>query len=206
MSRHAWYRNTDWNAKIETEFFARLGRARQKTQYLRVQAYYVADRHPQVALRLLDQYFGFEAPFDLSQAYVQRAEILLSLGDTDGALDYYDRALATEKMKPNYLTGAYLALPLLIAEKKIQKRYAQALQILDETRARPRFPRDRFLWNGARAVIHHELGQIDAARDCARKALAAADEKRSWSWKHPELGLVGAEHADFLKELARIAA
>lgn len=56
MARGDWFRNSNWNDAIETAFFAKLRRARSKAQYLKIQACTLAEKHPEVALRLLDQY------------------------------------------------------------------------------------------------------------------------------------------------------
>ncbi len=52
-----WYRNTAWDDAIEASFFAKLARARQKAQYVRIQANTLAPTKPDVALRLLDHLF-----------------------------------------------------------------------------------------------------------------------------------------------------
>jgi hypothetical protein len=38
MNRDDWFRNTTWNDKIAAQFEAKLKRARQKGQYIRIQA------------------------------------------------------------------------------------------------------------------------------------------------------------------------
>jgi len=43
MGRHDWYRNTDWDEEIKDAFFTKLGRARDKSQYLRIQACTLAE-------------------------------------------------------------------------------------------------------------------------------------------------------------------
>lgn len=70
MGRHDWYRNTTWDSQVETAFAERLRRARDKGQYLRIQACVLAKSHPDVALRLLDQYFVLGDDWDAAQAYV----------------------------------------------------------------------------------------------------------------------------------------
>jgi hypothetical protein len=74
-----WFRNTSWDPEIENAFFKKLARARDKCQYLRVQASTLSSRSPDVALRLLDQYFSLGEHFDIAQAYVDRATAFLRL-------------------------------------------------------------------------------------------------------------------------------
>jgi len=46
MARYDWYTNKNWNYDIES-VFAKLGRAKDKAQYLRIQASILATSHPE---------------------------------------------------------------------------------------------------------------------------------------------------------------
>jgi hypothetical protein len=100
LSRHDWCRNTEWNADIETAFFAKLRRARDKKQYLRIQACTIAKSQPQVALRLLDEYFALGEHFDQAQAHVDRATAQLALAEAEKAIESYEAALASRARIP----------------------------------------------------------------------------------------------------------
>ena len=132
MARDDWFRNCDWNPAIEAAFFEKLRRACNKAQRLRIQAHTLARTHPEVALRLLDDYFKLGDHFDLAQAHVDRASAHLALGDTERAIEAYETALAVEDRRPNYKTQAYLALPFLIASAGIASRYERALHLLEQ--------------------------------------------------------------------------
>ena len=56
--RRNWYQNTSWSADVETAFFKKLARARNKIGYLYAQAWHLTQSYPDVALRLLDQFFA----------------------------------------------------------------------------------------------------------------------------------------------------
>src|SRR6266511_3622651 len=110
MARDDWFRNTEWDDAIEAAFLQKLHRARDKSQYLRIQASTLARCHPKVALRLLDNYFALGDHLDHAQAHVDRATACLALRDTTGAIAAYEAALAREQQYPRLLTYAWLDL------------------------------------------------------------------------------------------------
>ena len=147
MANDDWYRNSEWDSKIEDAFRQKLKRARDKDQYLRIQANYLAKSHPQVALSLLDEFFALGEDFDWASGYGCKAEAFVALGKFDEAIESYEAALAREEQFPRLITDAYLELPLLIVSQERNDLYGRALEILDKNDDRPDFPVDFFLWN-----------------------------------------------------------
>jgi tetratricopeptide (TPR) repeat protein len=205
LSRHDWCRNTEWNADIEAAFFAKLRRARDKKQYLRIQACTIAKRQPQVALRLLDEYFALGEHFDHAQAHVDRATARLALAETEKAIESYEAALAFEGRKPNFRTQAYIDLPFVIASQSITARYEQALDLLQRHKSRLTFPVDVFRWDAAYALIASQVDLPDVAQSHAQSALDAAGKEHSGFRFHPTIGLVTQEYDELCQKLSAIA-
>jgi tetratricopeptide (TPR) repeat protein len=205
MARDDWFRHKDWNAEIEAAFFEKLRRAREKKQYLRIQASTLANLKPEVALRLLDEYFALGDHFDQAQGYSDRARAYLTLGDIENAMAALEAALVREKQYPHLLTDAYLDLPFLIATHRIQSRYGQALDLLERHRARLNFPVDHFRWHATYALILSANAQTSRAREHARQALAAAAKDHSGFRYHPGVGLVGQKYEYIRKQLTATA-
>ena len=205
MARDDWYRNTDWNESVEAAFITKLSRARDKAQYLRLQAGGLAEKHPRVALKLLDQYFGLGEHWDHAQAHVVRATALLCLGDTEQAIESYEAALMYEEQRPSVLTQAYLRLPFVVAVHGIKARYKQALLILNQNKSRLTFPVEHFIWNTSYALIHLDLGNVPAAKEHARAALDAASKEQSDFRYHRSVGLVDSHYDNIREQLTDIA-
>jgi tetratricopeptide (TPR) repeat protein len=127
MSRGAWFRNEDWTSAIEQNFYAKLKRARRKAQYLCLQAHHLSQSHPEIALRLLNEYFALDDRFDHARAFSFQANAHLALGNIDLAIEAYERGLAREKEFPNHRTQSWIELPYLIATRQIQSKYQRAL-------------------------------------------------------------------------------
>jgi tetratricopeptide (TPR) repeat protein len=201
MSAEDWFRNRDWNDKIEAAFYEKLRRARRKEQYLRIQACILADSCPKVALKLLDEYFELKDDFDHAQAYVDQATAYLALGDVEQALDSYERALLREDEFPNLLTNAYIDLPFLVAIHGIKKLYPRALDLLGKHEDRLMFPVHYFWWHASKALIYSNLGDIARSRDHAEKAFEAAKKDNSGFRYPPTVGLVGDTHIELREQL-----
>src|SRR5882724_10597300 len=123
MERDEWWHNTSWNEGIEAAFFKKFARARNKSLYLRGQARFLASSHPEVALRLLDQYFALGADFSEAEAHFYRARAHVALRNTDAAVNAFEAALAREDAVPNFRTWAFHELPVLIATERVSARY-----------------------------------------------------------------------------------
>ena len=204
VSKTDWFRSAEWNAEIESAFFTRLNRSRDKSQYLRIQASYLCNSHPRAALQLLDQYFLLgDDHFDGAQAKVHKGQAFT--GEIDAALSAYDEALARERQFPNYKTHAYLNFVLLVLSARRADFYTKALEVLDEFRDSPRFPVDRYRAHGARALILQELGRTAEARSSGNLALAAAAERRSGFRYYQDLGLVQNVEDEFAARIAAVA-
>ena len=190
MARDNLYRNSDWSPEVASVFEAKLVRARDKAQYLRIQASTLRESLPEVAHALLDRYFAMPDHFDWAQGFVDRAVAYLSQGKLTEALVAYERALAREASFPKLKTQAYLDLPFLVATNAVQDRYDAAVEVLESHKARLMFPVDHFKWNAAQALIASARGDAEAARDFAKVAIEAAAMDSSGLRYHPTVGLV----------------
>jgi tetratricopeptide (TPR) repeat protein len=165
----------------------------------------LAEKHPKVALRLLDQYFTLGDHFDNAQAHVDRASAYLSLGETELAIKSYEEALGVEDLRPNVKTSAYILLPFIVATHSIKSRYRQAIDLLNQHHDRPAFPVEHFRWHACQAIIASELGDTVAARIHARRALEEAARAHSGLRYHDNLGLVGDDFGQLRERLTALS-
>lgn len=206
MSNEDWYRNQRWTGEIERKFFDKLGRARRKEQYLRIQASTIAKKEPDVALSLLRQYFDLNDKFDQAQAYCDMAAAYIAKGDLESAVNSYGKALESESAFPNVKTDAYILYALLIVENKLTNFYQSANEVLNENMGRLMLPVDHFRWHAAKALIAAENGEKEKATNHVACAFDAAKIKKSGFRFHQSLGLVGKEYKGVLNALRAIHA
>src|SRR5438876_3316466 len=96
-----WFRRTDWTPDVESDFFARLRRARpsNRAQYLRIQAVHLeeaggADRL-RGAIGLLDRLLSdYPDSVEIAAAHWTRGRCLEGIGDLDGAVAALRASLA----------------------------------------------------------------------------------------------------------------
>ena len=211
MSRDDWYRQTDWSEASRARFFARLARSRgafHRAQYLRIQALSLAETGEadkiRAALDLLRRIFAeFPEEFDVPMAHLQAARCYDALGDLEGAIEHFDHAVAEQAKRPNLDVGIAHEYPWFIVRHGLVAKYDRALEVL--TGASTVFPYQRFQESASRAFIAAHRGELGAARASAQAALEAASAQKSPFSRHPNVGLVGDRHREWLGRLEVLA-
>lgn len=208
-----WFRRTTWSPEDETDFFARLRRARphNRSQYLRIQAWHLEEAGTRellsVALHLLDLLLReYPDRGQMNQVLHQRVACLKKLGRTEEALKACQDALAAERSFPNVQTSAYLDYGELVLALRKQELYDEALLTLAEFGKSEPFPVLAYRHAVIRAFIADERRDETMAKEWARRALAAADRTQSPFRHHQQLGLVGDQDHDVEVRLRRLAA
>jgi hypothetical protein len=201
MSSRDWFRNETWDESIEAAFFAKLTRARDKPQYLVIQAIHLIASHPEISLRLLDKYFELNDRFHKTRALDAQAEAYLRLDDLEHAISSYEDSLRAEKTVGGSQTRAYIELPFLVATRSVESWYDRSLEILDEFHDRPAFPIDHFFWHASKALIFHAQRKDANARHAACAALSWAQKNESGFRYHKKLGLVDDKYTSLRERL-----
>ena len=207
MSRHHWYRNETWDEAIEAEFQQRLRRSREgKPQYLRIQAGYLESSYPQVALRLIEQYFReFDDNFDKASAYCVQSAALLSMGKTEEALDAWVLAIERQIQYPNFLTTALSSFLVFVVKHRLSHRYDQALDLFERSDTENLFlPIARYRIFGAVAIILYEMGRKGQSKIFLDRAIEAVFQEESGFSKNKNFGLVKDLDDDFGRRVADI--
>ncbi|MEM9059945.1 MAG: hypothetical protein AAGD13_05740 [Pseudomonadota bacterium] len=203
MASDDWYRNTEWNDRVQEAFFAKLSRARsQRDQYLVIQANTLASIAPEVTLELVEFYFATRFDdFEDVRAHLASANAYGAMGKTDKEIEAYKKVLAREREFPGHQTEACFELPYLIALNRVSSEYEFAICVLMEGYDRAVFPIDHFKWHTAKALISGDEGRKEDAAVHAGKALEMAGVKKSGFRYHQRLGLVTEKYHGTLERL-----
>src|SRR5581483_1437593 len=105
-----WFRRTNWTPSAEADFFARLRRARDKSQYLRIQAVTLeaAGDYP-AALKLIDYYFDLHSePIWNGTMHQCRASAHAAMGELDRAIAAFRASVEAERSPGGLKTDGWL--------------------------------------------------------------------------------------------------
>jgi len=212
MSKPEWYRRATWTEADREDFNARLKRSRgagNKAQYLRIQAYHLAEvGHHEGAIELLDRLFAeYPESIQIALGHAQKADSLAKLGQIEGAIDEFRTALQAECEYRGIRTNAWLDFGWLIVEKQLRNYYDEVSRVLQEFRQKGglKFPALEYRYAAIQALLADARGDIGAARGFARQALAEAVKVHSGLRYHPTVGLVGSERKKFENRLRALA-
>ena len=208
MAASDWFRNHNWNAEIEGQFFSKLARSRtQRDQYLVIQALTIAKSCPNVTLQLVEHYFATKkGNFEDIRALSARATAYITLGDLAHAVAAMKDVLAIERERPQHKTTMYVEYPYLVASNGLEPEYPSALATLKERVGDLMFPLDTFKWHASFSIISLALSDLAMAKKHAGLALDAAQIKKSGFRFHQSLGLVGNDHRSTISKLHSIYA
>ena len=205
-----WYRMKGWSPKRREEFFTRLRRCRDKSEYVRVQAQELLDtrsrRSHLGALELFD-YFLKEWPKNamLSTVVDGRAECFVKLGDLDRAVEAYREVFRVLRGRNPVRTESPLDFGWLVVMTPLPKLYDEALSILADFPSST-FVHERYRAHVIQALISDARGKRAQARKHARAALLEAEVTHSGMRYHPTFGLVRTPDQKLYAKLQQLAA
>ena len=146
------------------------------------------------SLSLLDMLLGqYPEPFELAQAYAQKANVLLQLGRSGEAIDNYREALQAERDFPNVKTTAWMNFGWLVVERKLIDLYEETLSVMKEFRPQSPLAIEAYRFNAVCALIYEAWDNPAYAQEFARAGLEAASQTGSGFRYHQSVGLVTDE-------------
>ena len=167
-----WFRNKTWSDSVEAHFEAKLARARDRSQYLKIQGYELLASDPGIAAQLLercaeiDDHWRADALLYLGQARLRQ-------GDIEGAVEALDGAIDQEQRITWARTGARSDRALIIAFYGMVERYDDVLPYLAGANSDLEGALAEEL--AAEAMILAEVGDLHRANLLAREALRWLD-------------------------------
>lgn len=136
-----WFRNDGWDDEIAATFEARLAKARDKAQYLTIQAHCLLATCPEVAAMLARRAINLndpaQNPSQKGRAGLYLGTALAMTGAVDAAIEALEAAVEAQAREPAFRTPAHLDQALLIAAAKREALYPLAWARLAEERSVP---------------------------------------------------------------------
>lgn len=218
MNNHDWYRHTEWNDRIESEFEARLKRSRKnyhKAQYTRIQASYLLDpsktdyqeKGIQLMERVINEYS--EDTFSTIQAYEQLGDYYLKIGNYEQAEKHF--RIVTHHYHSNTRSGTTgladlkLSETVLLSEQenKLQEAYELATTKFYETDGHLGFNNQKFYYATLMANLCLRMGKIEEASEYASLALNLSTITKPQFSRHKTVGIIKADETviDRLKRI-----
>ena len=193
-----WYRRKSWTETDETEFFAKLNRARKdgRAQYLKIQAIelvYTENRELLKVAEILLKKMLAEYPednFNRSSALHNLGNIYKKFEDESKAIDYYEKAIDFEIIYPNVQTQAYLDYSELIIKKKVIDKYDELEKMLMAKQPKLLFPIEKYKVNSILSIINKHNKKEDKAEFYSKLAEENATAETSGLRYHKLLGVV----------------
>ena len=210
MSKDNWYRNTDWNDDIETQFLQRLKRSRgeyNKAQYARIQASYLSKEFPKISLKLIDMIITeWPSESHLADTYFLKAKCYIQLSYSEKEIiENFKKSLEQQKIYPNSQNDAYLEYPIFVISNNLKEFYIDAKSVLNENEDKTMFSVDRYKHYLCLAIITDSNGESELARDYADLALKECEKTESGLRYHPTVGLVKEIDQELNEKLIKLS-
>lgn len=171
-----WFRNIAWSDEIASTFEVRLGRARDKAQYLNIQAYTLLATRPDVAASLSRRAIELNDPTQTARAGLYLGTALATLGDLDAAIIALESAIEAEQREPMHRTAAHLDQALLVALAERTEMYDLALKRMERESILP-FGDQCLSALIAQALIRGERGEdVAGIAEAALEALGTSQD------------------------------
>lgn len=164
MGNDDWYRNERWDSEVKDIFYKILSKKRDKGEYIIIQATYLEEILPQVAINLIEENIAHIDNFDKTRAYYCVAKCYVNLRQFDKAIEFYEKCLDHQKTHQNcFRCDAYIEMPFLVARNCLLSRFDEALKMLLSLKYDSLILNDKFKWAYSLAVIYSKKGMTAQA-------------------------------------------
>ena len=208
MSKDDWYRNTEWNDQIESEFEARLKRSRgnsNKAQYLRIQASYLLDssktENQKKGIHLMERVINDypEETFSTIHGHEQLGDYYLKNGDYEQAEKHF--RIVTDHYHSNTRSGTTgladlkLSETILLSdqEDKLQEAYELSTIKFDQTGGDLGLNDQKFYYATLMANLCLRMDKTEEASEYANSALKLSTITEPQFNRHKTVGIIKAD-------------